>query len=101
MPPNDQFIWVFFLESPALLHAAGLTLLSHRLSLHIMLPERSGQDETMIADPPDPNAPHVYSDCYLSPQTIDGEAEDLVDGFNSWLNRMGMTSMLFESSNWS
>jgi hypothetical protein len=41
-----------------------------------MLPDRPGQDETMIADPPDANAPHVYSDSYLSSQTIDGEAKD-------------------------
>jgi hypothetical protein len=72
----DQFISVFFLESPALLHAAGLASLADRLRLHIVLPDGSGQDETIIADPPDANAPHVYSDSYLSPQRIDGEGED-------------------------
>jgi hypothetical protein len=72
----DQFISVFFLESPALLHAAGLSSLSDRLSLHVKLPDGSAQDEILIADPPDANGPHVYSDSYLSPQRIDGEGED-------------------------
>jgi hypothetical protein len=72
----DQFISVFFLESPALLHAAGLASLSDRLNLHVTLPDGLVQDETMIADPPDANEPHVYSDSYLSPQRIDGEAKD-------------------------
>jgi hypothetical protein len=72
----DQFISVFFLESPALLHAAGLASLSDRLSLHLMLRDGSERDETVIADPPDVNAPHVYSDSYLSPQRIDEESDD-------------------------
>lgn len=72
----DQFISVFVLESPALLHAAGLASASDRLSLHIILPDGSEQDEIIIADPPDANSPHVYSDSYLSPQRIDGETGD-------------------------
>jgi hypothetical protein len=72
----DQFISVFFLESPELLRAAGLASLTDRLTLHVMLPDGSRQDETIIADPPDASAPRVYSDSYLSPQRIDGEGKD-------------------------
>jgi hypothetical protein len=72
----DQFISVFLLESPALLHAAGIASVSDRLSLHLMLPNGVDADETIVADPPNVNEPHVYSDSYLSPQRIDGEAED-------------------------
>ncbi len=72
----DQFISVFFLESPALLNAAGLASRNDRLSLDVILPDGSRQNETILADPPDSNAPGVYSDSYLSPQRIEGGAAD-------------------------
>jgi len=74
----DQFISVFFLESPALLHAAGLASSSDRLTLHVALPNGSAQNETIIADPTDADAPSVYWDSYLSPERIDAEAKDWI-----------------------
>ncbi len=72
----DQYVSVFFLESPALLHAAGLTTRSDQLTLQVQLRDGSMRQATMQADPPNPSAPDVYSDSYLSPQHIDGEAAD-------------------------
>jgi hypothetical protein len=72
----DQYVSMFFLESPALLHAAGLATHADRLTLQVQLRDGSLQEVTMRADPPDPGAPDVYSDAYLSPQHLDGEAAD-------------------------
>lgn len=72
----DQFASVFFLESPELLHAAGLAAAADRLSLHAALRDGSEQDAVVIADPPNAGAPHVYSDSYLSPQRIEKEPAD-------------------------
>src|SRR5579863_281240 len=74
----DQFISVFFLESPALLHAAGLAFSADRQTLHVVLPNGSTQDQTLIADPPEADVPSVYSDSYLSPERIDAEAKDWI-----------------------
>lgn len=72
----DQYVSVFFLESPAILHAAGLATQPDQLNLQVQLRDGSLQDVTIRADPPDPDAPDVYSDAYLSPQRIDGEVAD-------------------------
>lgn len=72
----DQFASVFFLESPALLHAAGLAEAEDRLRVHAILPDGSEREMTLAADPPDADAPRAYSDEYLSPQRIDKEAAD-------------------------
>ncbi|HEY5214870.1 MAG TPA: hypothetical protein VIJ38_17795 [Acidobacteriaceae bacterium] len=72
----DQYVSVFFLESPALLHAAGLVAQADQLTLQVQLRDGSLQKVAMHADPPNPDAPDVYSDAYLSPQHIDGEAAD-------------------------
>jgi hypothetical protein len=72
----DQYVSVFFLESPALLHAAGLVAQADQLTLQVQLRDSSLQEVAMHADPPNPDAPDVYSDAYLSPQRIDGEAAD-------------------------
>lgn len=72
----DQYVSVFFLESPALLHAAGLATQADQLTLQVQLPDGSLQGVAIRADPPNPDAPDVYSDAYLSPQRIDGEAAD-------------------------
>ncbi|WP_380018891.1 hypothetical protein [Dokdonella ginsengisoli] len=72
----DQFAAVFFLESPPLLHAAGLAQSPERLSLRAILRDGSERELSLAADPPDPDAPRVYSDSYLSPQRIENEAAD-------------------------
>ena len=72
----DQFKAVFYLESPELLHAAGFAQASDRETLHIRARDGSEHDETIVADKPDANAPRVFSDSYLSPSPIDGEAKD-------------------------
>lgn len=72
----DQFAAVFFLESPPLLHAAGLAESPERLRLRAVLRDGSERELTIAADPPDADAPRAYSDSYLSPQRIEGETAD-------------------------
>ncbi len=72
----DQFLSVFYLESPALLHAAGIAAGDDRITLHVRAEDGSERDETVLADPPDPDAPRVFSDSYLSPQHIEKEPMD-------------------------
>ncbi len=72
----EQFRFAFFLESPELLHAAGLANRPDRLTLAMSLLDGSSYEQTITADPPDPEAPRVYSDSYLSPQRLDREAKD-------------------------
>lgn len=79
----DQYVTPFFLESPDLLHAAGLASNAASLDLRVQLRDGSVRDATMPADPPDPKAvaadsdwADAYSDAYLSPRRIDGEPAD-------------------------
>ena len=72
----EQFRSVFFLESPELLHAAGLADRSDRLTLAMSLLDGSSHEHTITADPPDPDGPGVASDSYLSPQRLDRETKD-------------------------
>jgi hypothetical protein len=72
----DQFAAEFFLESPELLNAAGLAEDASRLVLHLQLPDGAERGVTVNAEAADANAPHVYSDEYLSPNPIDKEPED-------------------------
>ncbi|MEO7199092.1 MAG: hypothetical protein ABIY56_02630 [Dokdonella sp.] len=72
----DQSVTPFFLESPDLLHAAGLAGEANRLSLRVQLPDGNEHDVMMFADPPDATAPRLFSDSYLSPRRIDGESAD-------------------------
>jgi hypothetical protein len=72
----DQFKAVFFLESPEVLHAAGFADAADRETLHVRLKYGSERDEIIVAEKPNANAPHVYSDSYLSPSPIDGEEKD-------------------------
>jgi hypothetical protein len=74
----DQFAAMFFLESPALLSAAGLADADDRLVLNVLLRDGTTQDVTVVADAPDPTAPHAYSDEYLSPKRIDNEPADWI-----------------------
>ena len=72
----DQFIAPFFLESPELLHAAGVIAQADRFTLRVKMRDGSEQDIVMIADAPDADSPTVYSDSYLSPRRIDDEGEE-------------------------
>lgn len=72
----DQFAVPFFLESPPLLHAAGLAQSPERLTLRAVLRDGSEREWTIAADAPDADAPRVYSDSYLSPQRIENEPAD-------------------------
>jgi hypothetical protein len=72
----DQFASVFFLESPDLLHAAGLADVADRVHLHVMLRDGIERNVIAIAEPADANAPRVWSDRYLSPLRIDQEPTD-------------------------
>jgi hypothetical protein len=72
----DQFASVFFLESPELLNAAGLTDAADRVALHVLLADGATRDVTVIAEAPDAAAPRVYSDEYLSPNRIENEPAD-------------------------
>jgi hypothetical protein len=72
----DQFASVFFLESPELLQAAGFAAAAGRIALHAVLRDGSEVDATIPAEATDADAPHSYSDEYLSPQRIDKEPTD-------------------------
>lgn len=72
----DQFAAVFFLESPVLLHAAGLAHAADRLAVRVLLRDGSEREVQIAADPADAEAPRAYSDQYLSPQRIDKEPAD-------------------------
>ncbi len=71
-----QFAAEFFLESPELLNAAGLAEDANRLVLHVLLLDGAERDVTVNAEAADANAPHVYSDEYLSPNPIEKEPKD-------------------------
>jgi hypothetical protein len=45
----DQFAAVFFLESPALLNAAGLASAGDRLDLHVLLPDGAERDSMTMS----------------------------------------------------
>ena len=72
----DQFIAQLFMESPALLHAAGMATGSDQLNLHMQMRDGTERDVAMTADAPDANSPRVYSDAYLSPERIEDEGDD-------------------------
>jgi hypothetical protein len=72
----DQFIAPFFLESPELLHAAGIAAKPDAVRLTFRLRDGAPSVATVGAEPPDPDAPRVYSDAYLSPDPIEHEPPD-------------------------
>lgn len=72
----DQFGSVFFLESPQLLNAAGIATAADRLTLGVAMADGTERDAVIVADPPDPEAPHAYSDEYLSPDVLEKEGPD-------------------------
>jgi hypothetical protein len=73
----DQYVTPFYLESPQMLHAAGLAAAPDRVTLHVLLQDGTEQDVPMSADPPDPKwDPWVSSDRYLSSEPIPSEGPD-------------------------
>lgn len=79
----DQYVTPFYLESPDLLHAAGLATQADRVTLKVQWRDGTQHDATIAADPPDPKGVEgdsdwidAYSDSYLPPQRIDGEPAD-------------------------
>ncbi len=72
----DQFIAQLFMESPDLLHAAGMATQSTQLNLHMQMRDGSERDVAMVADAPDADSPRVYSDAYLSPRRIQDEGDE-------------------------
>ena len=72
----DQFASSFFLESPALLHAAGVASEADRLTLRVASRDGSEREVQIAAEPADANAPVMFGNEYLSPQPLEGEADD-------------------------
>ncbi len=73
----DQYSAPFFLQSPALLHAAGLADAPGEVTLRVQMPDSSLSDVTMKADPPDHKWPWwAWSDFCLSPLVVAGEDKD-------------------------
>jgi len=67
----DQYIAPCYLESPELLHAAGLAAASDHVTLHVLLQDGTERDTTLAADPPDPQWDEwITSDLYLSAEPI-------------------------------
>jgi len=70
----DQSASPLFLESPELLHAAGQATQADRILLRVRLADGSEAEQVVLADPANPDEPRVFSDAYLSPDPVDGEA---------------------------
>lgn len=76
----DQYVTPFYLESPDLLHAAGIAVAADALDLRVQLRDGGMREAHIAADPPDPHGiaqdsdwENAYSDAYLSPRRIGGE----------------------------
>ncbi len=73
----DQYYSPFYLESPELLHAAGLAMAADHVTLHVLLQDGTQVDLPMTADPPDPKWQWwVYSNYYLTTEPIPGAPSD-------------------------
>jgi len=76
----DAYSALLFLQSPALLNAAGLANDPGRVTLGVQMPDGTGRDMPMTADPADPKWPWwPWPDSYLSPQPIAGQDNDRKD----------------------
>jgi hypothetical protein len=71
----DQFASPFFLESPALLNAAGVAREADRMRLSVTKQDGSAQEVQIVADAPDPDSVTFFGNEYLSPQRLEGEGE--------------------------
>jgi hypothetical protein len=72
----DQFASPFFLESPELLHAAGLASGPDRVTLRARLRDGTERDVELIADAPNPDGPRVWGSEFLSPLPVERESDD-------------------------
>ena len=71
----DQYASPFFIESPELLHAAGLASAPDRATLHVQLRDGTRRDAELIADPANRDGPDVWGSEFLSPQPVEKEAD--------------------------
>lgn len=90
----DQSVAPFFLESPDLLHAAGLAASAAALALRVQFGDDSVREVVVHAHPPDPDGVEDGSDwmdadssAYLSPRWIVGEPVD-------WTTTLGRDAAL-------
>lgn len=73
----DQYSAPFFLESPALLNAAGLADAPDSVTLRVQMPGGGLRDVMLKADPPDVQRPWwAWSDFDASPLVLPGEGRD-------------------------
>ena len=73
----DQYSAPFFLESPALLNAAGFASAPDSVTLRVQMADGGLRDVMMKADPPDSRRPWwAWSDFDVSPLVVAGESRD-------------------------
>jgi hypothetical protein len=72
----DQYASPFFLESPELLHAAGLASAPDRATLRVLMRDGTERDADLIADPANPDGPRVWGTEFLSPLPVEKESDD-------------------------
>jgi hypothetical protein len=72
----DQFASPFFLESPALLNVAGMAHEADRMTLSVTKQDGSTQEVHVAAEAAVPESTTFFGNEYLSPQRLEGEAED-------------------------
>jgi hypothetical protein len=72
----DQYASPFFIESPELLHAAGLASAPDRAKLHVLLRDGTKRDAELIADAANRDGPRIWGSEFLSPQPVEKESDD-------------------------
>jgi len=72
----DQYASPFFIESPELLHAAGLASAPDRATLHVLLQDGTNRDVELIADPANRDGPRIWGSEFLSPHPVERESGD-------------------------
>lgn len=72
----DQYGSPFFIESPELLHAAGLASAPDRATLHALLRDGTRQDFELVADPINRDGPRIWGSEFLSPHAVERESDD-------------------------
>jgi hypothetical protein len=101
----DQYAAPFFLNSPALLNAAGVADKPDRVTLRVQMPDGALRDVPITADPPDPKwLWWVWPDFYLSPLPIAAEGKDwkpLLPPDAKLPTFLEQYNLPFRSENWS
>jgi hypothetical protein len=82
----DQFASPFFLESPELLHAAGLASAPDRAMLRVLMRDGTERDAELIADPANPDGPRVWGNEFLSPLPVERESDDWQHTFDDYVS---------------